>query len=275
MQPRTPLIRKTATWLLIPFALLILQACGGSTSAPEPATEDPITVESSLPKDGPGVTGEEYSFTFVYDESQVSSNSLGTMAAGDDVIFSWTFGDGTQAGTATVTIDADGKAILEVKHTYTHDGRYGIVLSVEDEDNNVLATTDFIVEIGDVDIADVTLLVCDGNWQAGGAGGYGVTIDRWDISVAPAGSTFDLQFNAFSIPDKFIVEYAGLNKPFETGWRGDSAYDGEPLYPGGIDGPGIGEALGVFTKGAANEFIVTIIGPGAGTAWGYDIRCNP
>lgn len=257
--------------------MLILQACGTGAGAPEPdpVEEEPIALDSTMPEGEPGVAGQEYSFVFSYNENLAQNNSAGTMAAGSNVLFRWTFGDGTQAGSATVTVDADGKAVYEVKHTYHNDGRYGIALTVEDEHNNVLATNDFIVEIGEVEEEALTLTTCDGEWHPGGAGGYGVSIDRWDISTAPAGATFDLRYDAYTIPDKFFVEYPEGVQLINTGWRGSALYEGDSLYPGGIAGEGSGEELDVFTKATADEFIVTTFGPGAGTAWDYDIRCTP
>lgn len=255
-----------------------MQACGTGAGAPDPdpdPTEEPVTVDSTLPTGQPGEAGEEYSFTFVYNENLAEGSSLNTFASNDEVVFHWVFGDGTPAGEATVTVDANGIATYEVKHTYQSDGRYGLVLTVEDENKNVLAQTDFIVEIGEVEEEHLTLDACDGSLQFGGTGGYGVTIDRWNISVAPAGATFDIEYNTYSIPDKLRVEYPEGTTVLDTGWRGSTSYDGNPLYPGGIEGPGYNEEADVFTKASADEFVVTVLGPGAGTAWDYYIRCTP
>jgi hypothetical protein len=128
--------------------------------------------------------------------------------------------------------------------------------------------------LGDeVDQRDQTLNACD-VWSAAQSGGFGTTIDNWDISAIPTGVVFDFQFNAFGIPDKFLVEYPTGTLRLDTGWRGSSSYNGNPLYPGGIAGPGAGEQLAIFNRGASNNVKVTVIGPESGTVWNYSIRCR-
>jgi hypothetical protein len=110
-------------------------------------------------------------------------------------------------------------------------------------------------------------------WSVSNAGGVGTTVDNWDISEIPAGAVFDIRFDAFSIPDKFIVSYAGTEY-LDTGWRGSSSYEGDPRYPGGIAGPGQGEVLDIFSKASTDTFEVTVIGVQSGTAWNYQVRCR-
>lgn len=270
------LSRRFLTLLVLPAALLLLQACGSVDTPPpgngDPSPTEPVSVDSTLPETGPGEVGVEYSFTFTYDEN-ITRGAAGTAAIGDDVIFRWSFGDGSEGGEATVSVDSDGRASLTVKHTYDTEGRYGLVLTVEDEEGTVLAKDDYIIEIGELESDELELSECDGNWVAGGEGGYGVSIDRWDISAAPAGASFDFEYEAYFIPDKFVVEYDG-SIVLDTGWRGNDFYEGEPAFPGGIAGPGSEQVRNLFEKGPVDEFVVTVIGPDRNTAWDYRIRCN-
>lgn len=276
MKDTTRTKRRFAAWMAVPALLLILQACGRTDNMIPPADDEPepVAVKSTMPSDGPGEAGEEYTFTFVYDENEMSTSSLQPLATGDNVIFSWTWGDNSEGGQATVRVDSTGRAIYEVSHTYEDEGRFGLVLTVDDEDGTELAKTDFIIEIGTVEEGREALETCDGSWISGGYGGYGVSIDRWDISKLPSGAVVDFRYNAYSIPDKFVVEYPEGNVALDTGWRGSSSYENDSRYPGGISGEGRGEEAAVFRKSAASEFLVTVIGPGPGTAWDYDVRCT-
>ena len=124
----------------------------------------------------------------------------------------------------------------------------------------------------DGEVRDQSLGVCD-VWSAAQSGGYGTTVDNWDISAIPSNAIFDIKFDAKSIPDKFTVEYAGSTK-LDTGWRGSSSYNGDPLYPGGISGPGAGQTDNIFIRSSQDSFRVTVFGPGSGTSWNYQIRCR-
>ncbi len=141
-------------------------------------------------------------------------------------------------------------------------------------DKNTLEDSLVLLILGDeVDTRDQVLDQCD-QWTAAQSGGFGTTVDTWDISAIPSGAVFDFRFNAFSIPDKYIVEYPLGSVVLDTGWRGSSSYEGDPKYPGGIAGPGSGEELGIFTRGAVSSFKVTVIGVDTGTAWNYSVRCR-
>ena len=117
------------------------------------------------------------------------------------------------------------------------------------------------------------LTICD-VWSAAQSGGAGTTIDTWDISVIPLGASFDIRYDARSIPDKFVVQYPGTTVALDTGWRGNSSYQGDPNYPGGIAGPGQGEVSNIFTRGSQTTFLVTVTGPDPDTIWDYQIRCR-
>jgi hypothetical protein len=133
-------------------------------------------------------------------------------------------------------------------------------------------TTDFAGEV------EKELDVC-GTWSASQSGGFGVTVDTWDISEIPVGSSFDIRFDALNQPDKYVVEYPVGNQVYDSGWRGlQSVYNNASRYPEfqpeGVVGPGQGQEDDIFVKGAQNSFRVVVTGPQAGTIWYYDIRCR-
>jgi len=113
-------------------------------------------------------------------------------------------------------------------------------------------------------------------WFKANSGGYLGTKDPWDISTIPQGTSFDIKFNAFSVPDRYVVQYPVGNTVYDSGWRGVQSYvtKNPQLYPGGLSGPGAGQKDGVFVKGASNSVMVIVYGPEKGTAWGYEIRAN-
>lgn len=123
------------------------------------------------------------------------------------------------------------------------------------------------------DERDRQLTVCD-VWSAAQSGGYGTTVDTWDVSMIPSGATFDIRFDAYSLPDKFVVEYPNGVTALDTGWRGSASWDTDPRYPGGIAGPGKGQVDDVFTRGVQDWFRVSVSGPDPNTAWEYEIRCR-
>ncbi len=137
-----------------------------------------------------------------------------------------------------------------------------IVVSIKEE-----------VEEG-TDIRQVEIDIC-GDWKELNSGGYGTTITNVDISKLPVGASFDMKFDAYSEPDKFIVEYEGVIV-YDSGWRGNQAeYEAKPgLYPGGLSGSGGGEKLSMFEKNTEDTFVVTVIGPYSSTEWRYSIRAN-
>ncbi len=188
-----------------------------------------------------------------------------------EVTFDYTWGDGN-TGSAEAVVDQNGEARTTISHAYGADGAYGIVVTLSGGGDR-LATRNALVTIGNVRERQAELNICD-VWKAAQQGGQGVTVDNWDITDIPLGAVFDMRFNAYSIPDKFIVEYPAGSVVLDTGWRGASSYEGRPLYPGGIAGPGSGQVDGFFTRSVVDDFKVTAIGPQSGTAWRYDIRCR-
>ncbi|MCC5915626.1 MAG: hypothetical protein JJU46_14720 [Balneolaceae bacterium] len=125
------------------------------------------------------------------------------------------------------------------------------------------------------DEVDRELSVC-GTWSVSQSGGFGITVDTWDISSIPEGATFSMRFQAFTQPDKFQVEYPVGNEVHDTGWRGAQSYleAMAHLFPGGWSGPGQGQVDDIFQKGQNDTFRVIVTGPEAGTLWNYSIRCD-
>lgn len=189
------------------------------------------------------------------------------------VTFQWNFGDGSETalGEQTVAVQG-GKADVTVFHRFVQEGSFG-VFAVVQAAGQTLASGSSMVVIGQVPENEYDLTICN-IWQASGSGGSAGTVDTWDISAIPKGAVFDLSFNAYSIPDIFLVDYPEGMQVLETGWRGDPEYEGNPRYPGGISGPGYGEVSGLFTKGKSDFFVVRVIGGEPGTAWDYSVICR-
>ena len=87
--------------------------------------------------------------------------------------------------------------------------------------------------------------------------------------------TFDLRFEAFSIPDKVVIEYPRGNVVLDSGWRGASNRYDPALHPGGLSGPGYLSSYSFAPRDEAyNTLVVTVFGPDPSTGWEYQIRCS-
>jgi hypothetical protein len=103
---------------------------------------------------------------------------------------------------------------------------------------------------------------------ASGSGNMGTS--EYTIDLGTATGLVTLNFEAFTVPDIFIVEYDGASV-INTGYRGVSGtYDGVAVT---VAGPGLGSAS--FTKSTANptSCTVRIEAPFTGTAWEFDLSC--
>lgn len=244
--------------------LLVIAACGRTTTPGDDEEPQPgLTIgPDSITSDA----GVAHDFTF---------QAAGLPAGLAEVEFAWNFGDGSAVATGTETVQVSGGAASwDVTHTYAAEGVFGISVTVSEPEGDEIFSALGQAIIGDVEAEiEQELNVCD-VWKAADSGGYGLTIHNWDISDIPEGATFDIQYDALLQPDRYIIEYPAGTVVHDTGWRGSSSYQGNPMYPGGIQGPGIGNADAIFTKGTVNSFKVTIIGGEPGTIWYYDIRCN-
>lgn len=239
-------------------------------------------MESTLPADGIGIPGEEYSFTFIYDSNIAQTGSMQTHAQGGDVVFRWSSGDG-YGGKKAGVIDSDGYAYMELKHAYAKDGPYAITVTVEapeigkNEPGKQLAELSHIVQIGEALEVESFILQCDGNATEEYKGERGVHHHVWDLSGIPTGATIDLWFNTIGQPDKYIVEYPVDIVAHDTGWRGSEFWYERKiyLYPGGLAGDEEDTVSGLITKSAEHDSMeMTIIGPDEGTRWYYTLTCN-
>ena len=228
-------------------------------STPSPTvTVDPSTVTN-------GVVGQSYSFTVTADNIPSGVNQ---------VTFSYNFGDGSASGTGSQTATVSNhSASITISHAYSSSSAYGLTVAVSDG-STTLATGYASVIIGQVNSGNDYDLTVLNSWIAANSGGYGITIDTWDISQLPAGCVFDFKFDTVGQPDKYIIEYPDGTIVVDTGWRGDSFYEGRPAYPGGIAGDIDDELDAIFTKGSQQHFKITIIGGEPGTVWYYSIRAR-
>jgi hypothetical protein len=213
--------------------------------------------------------GEVYKFHFEADG--ISPNVK-------DVVFTWNLGAGSAStgSSGTVPVNKDGSASVSVDYAYNAEGGYGVVAEVRNVNTHqILATHSVLVTVGEADVQrNVTLEICN-TWSVSQDGGQGVTIDHWDISMIPQDAVFDLDFDAYSVPDKFLVQYpVGGNLVLDTGWRGHYSYDGLSLYPGGVSDPGSGTESGIFSRLSNDYFSITVIGPDSSTRWKYRVRCH-
>ncbi len=225
------------------------------------ATETAISINPDEVTNG--TAGTTYSFTVTVTglSSSISSVSL-----------AWNFGDGS---TGNTTLTNSGTSVsYTISHSYSSNSSYGLTVSASDG-SDTIASGYATVVIGTTTVRDETDIDSLDSWYAANSGGYGLTVDTWDVSELSAGTLIDIKYDAYSIPDKFIIEYPVGTVVYNSGWRGDSSYDGYSAYPGGIEGAGANEVDGVFSvvSGAAT-FKVTIIGGASGTAWVYSMRAR-
>lgn len=88
-----------------------------------------------------------------------------------------------------------------------------------------------------------------------------------------------LDFNAFNIPDKFIVRFDG-EEVINTGYRGSSSYQAaldanlatRGLAPETIDGTGIGNSSFNKTTTTSSAFVY-VYAPLPNTAWNFTLNC--
>lgn len=101
-----------------------------------------------------------------------------------------------------------------------------------------------------------------------------------DVTLGSDTGVVTLNFQAYSVPDRFVVEYQGV-VVIDTGYRGDSFYQtqlnnalialGEPTAP--IVGLGVGTAT--FNKTSATPSVATVkvYAPMSGTGWDFTLGC--
>lgn len=155
------------------------------------------------------------------------------------------------------SMELDYNAFMFYKDRNAHEAVKRLILGLEDIDRRVK----------ELNICEV--------WSASSSGGYGTTVDEWDISELPRGAHFDLKFNTYRVPDRITIYYQG-STVYDSGWRGQESYvDNNPhLYPGGLSGPGEGQMQGIFTKDVNDTFTVTVYGPESSTKWNYQMKAR-
>jgi hypothetical protein len=227
----------------------------------------PVDIEGVVVAIDPPVLQGEVDTSYAF-----SFTAVGLPVSLANVVFEWNLGSGVGATGSQIVEVRAGKATWTVQHTYPATGAFGVFLAVRDEANR-LGNATAVVRIGEVPDRDEDLTACE-TWKVSGSGGFGVTVDAWDISTIPAGALFDISYDALNVPDTFVVEYPSNSVVLDTGWRGSSNYDGNPNYPGGVTSPGEGRKSGMFTKTGIQSFKVTVLGGQPGTVWNYSIRCR-
>ena len=99
------------------------------------------------------------------------------------------------------------------------------------------------------------------------------------VTLGSGLGTVTLEFNAYTVPDKFIVEFDGV-EVINTGYRGDvmnqpfldAALDGKGLPSEPIVGVGLGTAS--FVKSTSTTTAkVKVFAPIGGTSWQYKLGC--
>jgi hypothetical protein len=261
--------KKSILFVLLTLTLLMftLMSCDLSSSdGGDNLVEREMTVTPSSLTDGETATDYDFVITLTGFDSSITSIDV-----------DWNFGDGSSDATGSYTLTNTGSCCsysIIITHSYSSESMFGLTVSASDG-TDVLETAYASVTIGTVvPRPPETLSVLD-QWTAADSGGYGLTVDNWDVSVLPAGALIDIDYDAYSMPDKFIIEYPIGTVVYNSGWRGDSSYDGSSTYPGGVVSPGYNQVDGLFSViNGVDSFKITTIGGESGTAWEYSMRAR-
>jgi len=244
-----------------------IMAFVGVSAQAKSCTAPVLSISSAAIPDADQGVSNNFTFT-VTDPNQTS------------IYFSVDWGDGTSS-TATATGCFNYVVIAK---TYNYPGNYTITATAKTSSTGTVIDT----ETASIAVARVfNFDECD-KWFNANSGGYGGTDDTWNIptTVVSAGTPIDIRFEAYSIPDRFLVYYDQNDDGteelvYDSLWRGTASYvEDNPTvyrgtYPDNYGGTGSGEALGIFnTVSGRNSFRVVVEGPASGTAWNYDIRAD-
>lgn len=263
-------MRKMRLLIGLVFVGIVVVGCGVNEEDPTgeaarrrtPPTPAILSISPNGLKGG--VVGTEYEFTF-------SASNIPSSAR--NVVFEWSLGNGKTSGSREVKV-VDGAASTTVTHAYSDPNVYGLTAAVSKTNGLRLAEKSVSVAMGvNPEDRELELGSCD-DWRSSTQGGYGVTVDNWDISTVPAGAVFDLKFDTYMIPDKILIHSADGVELFNSGWRGAKSYDGLSMYPGGLAGIGQGGNDAIFSKTDETTFKVTVVGPDPKTQWKYEVRCR-
>ena len=253
-----------------------LSATVGTTTSSFASASAPITISSAATTTtatltltpasvSNGTIGTAYSFTLT---------ATGLSGGITSVTFNYNFGDGSSNGTGTkVAYVYGGSATASISHSYGTSGIYGLSATISNGSTS-LASALGTIAIGSAATNRNDALTQNGVWHAAQSGGDGVTVDIWDISSLPSGAKVDLKYEMYSIPDRCIIEYPTGTIIYDSGWRGDVSYNGDPQYPGGVTGDGTNQISNLFSKGSSSSFKVTIVGGEPGTAWDYSMMSH-
>lgn len=100
---------------------------------------------------------------------------------------------------------------------------------------------------------------------AGGDGGGEYLVD-----LGTDTGTVELSFDAYSVPDRFIVEWDG-SEVINSGLRGDDGtYDGNVVM---VDGPGSDTLSFNKTTATPTTAVVRVVSPYTGTSWQWTLGC--
>ena len=218
----------------------VFEDAGGPATGPLLAA-DVLRVKvagTTLVVDPPGLTAAEvsvpYTFRFIADDIPEGVDVKFTVrltwssSPSTSDLFSWfllpplmkwTFGVGNSGTGASDTISAiDGRASASASQVYALNGTWGLVVDLRDADTGaILAQNSVAVAVGRSQERTFALLSCgDDRWSNAYDTGEGVTVDTWDVSAIPIGAVFDVTYQAYKIPDKFLVDYPPGGSPRTT-----------------------------------------------------------
>jgi len=92
----------------------------------------------------------------------------------------------------------------------------------------------------------------------------------YNVSLGTDTGTVTMAYDAYSIPDRFVVQWNGTDV-IDTGFRGWSSYNNQ--LPSPVTGPGLGQATFEKTAAFPTTAQVTVYAPLGGTAWQVAISC--
>lgn len=171
-----------------------------------------------------------------------------------------------------MTVTIYNQSVYDVSCEVTGTGGYSDSSVILAGGNNVLSN----VPKGNVEVTTIPVFSCGESTPYTGGEAFPTEIV---INLGSAMGTVNFDFDAQSIPDKFIVEFDSI-EVINTGYRGntteqanlDAALAARGLPPETITAPGNGTTS--FFKGTATTTaLVKVYGPLAGTSWSFTMEC--
>jgi len=104
------------------------------------------------------------------------------------------------------------------------------------------------------------------------SGGQTIEELRFPIPNSTVALPVSCNFDALSIPDRFIASYEGVIL-YDTGFRGDTTYSDELIAMGydPVVGPGLGSFQFIKPAGETNYFSISVLAPLGGTYWNLSL----